>query len=113
MENLVQPNIIIFRLPDADDGTKNFVEVTIRADGSLSDEAISFTVHDEDSFNDLEFSTLVLGRKDEDELGAYELASFLITDSEGQPAVLYEVMGSIDDVLPRLLDSYNTAPSIQ
>lgn len=110
---LQQPNIIIFRLPDNDDGDKIFVEVTILAEGSLSDDAITFTVHDQDSFNDLSFSHLVLAKKDEDELGAIELAVFEITGEDGEPAVLYDVMGSIDAIVPGLVASYNSQPTLQ
>jgi hypothetical protein len=107
-----QPNAIIFRLPDDDEGNAIFAEVAIKADGTLDEGFQAFGVDDDDSFNDMEFSTLVLVLK-EDENSSIELAAFDIADHvTGDPAILFEAMDNLDPLVPTLIEAYNNGAGI-
>jgi len=102
-----QPNAIIFRLPDDDEGNIVFAEVPISPEGKLAEEAQAFGVDDEDSFNDMDFTVLVLARREsEDE--SIELASFDILDPvTGEPVEVFQIIESLDLVVPDLIEAYN------
>ena len=97
----ISPTSIILRLPDDDDGNKIFAEILINTDGSLDNGFTPFGVDEDDSFNELSFSDLVLARKDSED-SSTSLAAFNIGN-----ATLYEMMGQLDSLVPKLLDSYN------
>lgn len=106
-QGLPQPNAIIFRLPDDDDGDKLFAEVTITADGMLDEMAQAFSVGEDDTFNQLDFSTIVLAVK-ETEDSSIEIAAFDIMDQvTGEPAEVWAIMESLDMIVPGLINSYN------
>ena len=101
-----QPNAIIFRLPDDEDGEKMFAEVIIE-NGKLSEQVQPFNVDEDDSLNDLEFCTLVLAVK-EDEDTSMEIAAFDITDqTTGLETEVWMIMGELDNILPGLVEAYN------
>lgn len=104
-----QPNAIVFRLPDDDEGNKVFAEVMLKPDGTLEPEAQAFGVDNEDAFNELEYSTVVLVLKESEET-SLEVASFDILDKGsvgGEPVQVWQILGELDGVVPGLIESYN------
>ena len=107
--DLPQPNSIVFRLPDDDEDNPVFAEVMLNADGTLCEDAESFGVDIDDGFNDMEFSTIVLTRRESDD-DTIELGSFDITDKlTGEPAVIFENMDLLNAIIPSLIATYNSS----
>lgn len=99
-----QPNAVIFRLPDQDDdGKAMFGEIDINPDGTLADEMIPFTVGEDDTFNDMAMTTIVLAFSEGHETSV-ELASFELEGAE-----VWEVMQDLDDLVPKLIAAWNTS----
>lgn len=102
-ENLPAPNLVIFRAPDHEDGTKQFIEVKV-IDGVVQDEVCVFTLRsEEDTYNEMSFSHIVVGATTETEHGpgSIDLARYEITDAAtGDLAIV----GLADD-LPTLISN--------
>lgn len=106
---LPQPNSIIFRLPDDSDGNKIFAEVSILDDGSLSDDAQAFGVDEDDSFNTLSFADLVLAVKESEDSTMSLAACQIQNDATGEPSLLYEILPTVEQLLPGLVEAYNNS----
>lgn len=100
-ESLPAPNLVIFRAPDHEDGTKQFVEVKV-IDGVVQDEVCVFTLRSEEDTSEMSFSHIVVGATTETEHGpgSIELARYEITDATGDLAIV----GLADD-LPTLISN--------
>ena len=102
---LTQPTLAIFRVPDDEDGTIQFVQLIIDDLGQIDDEGLVFTVPGESSYNEMTYSHIVLAAATED--GSHSLNRYFISDDDGEPAVVYDMEGeALTVIVKRLIDDY-------
>jgi hypothetical protein len=83
-------DLIIIRLPDDVDGTKQFAELNWSKEKGLSDTGNTFSVGPESSYNEMRFDHIVLAYRIEG--GSHDVDRFAVNDDLTHgPAVIHQV----------------------
>lgn len=107
-----QPDKIVFRLPDDENGDKQFLEAAVDADGVLSEDARCFATLKDDSYNLLKFNEIVLAKNKGDY--SLELARVeLFHSSTGEPVELWTDMFEIHVMMPGLILEFQQQSYLQ
>lgn len=105
-----KPDLVIFRIPSEEIGTKMFVELQLSPSGELANEGKPFIVKEGDTYNELNENQIVMAEQIPD--GSKMLCSFsLFKEASEEPIAIHEVPYSeLQLVVDHFLDIWKNTP---